>query len=122
MDTYYAKNKEQVLEYQRKRYIQNRDKISKYNEKYYKSHKQRLNFKDTIRRLSNNVILLHEKIEALTKTLPKNKTPEELTNDSKVIQVELEKMFQYGQIGQPKKKKPKPKSKYLTDDLSVHFD
>lgn len=112
MDSYYAKNKQKVIEYQQERYLKNKVEIQEYNSKYYIANKSILKFKNTIRKLSTDVVLLNEKIDLLTET-NKNKIQSIIPNE---INQEKPKKKYNAQI------KNKTPPKYLIEELDIYFD
>jgi phosphoglucomutase len=117
MDSYYSKNKTKIIEYQRERYLNNKDKISKYNKQYYTLNKSMVNFKNTIRRLVNNNILLNDKLEILSDTLNACDIDE---FEEIVCNTNLEVEKKTPDV-KPKSCNKK-KSKYLNEELTISFD
>jgi uncharacterized coiled-coil DUF342 family protein len=65
-ETYYSKNKERVLEYQRKRYPKIKNKMKEYNRDYYKEHKPLIELNKRLKTMSKKLILLESKIDSLS--------------------------------------------------------
>lgn len=86
-ETYYSKNKDKMLEYQKNRYVKNFEIMQNYNADYYQKNKSKIVQNQKINKLLKIVLRLDEKIDNVTNLVDelKEKKDNEIDNESGYI-------------------------------------